>query len=333
MQFGYILDDAEPVFDDSFVAPFGSPEEEATITGTRAGGKRYRVNVDVSGLKDGATHVIKVVAKLENGDIVIFDRLNREAIVNYKAPEVSTETEIISATGGGVAGIWLRPSSSESFKVMFKTNQAFTKFNIHCYWASNPPQFGDLKANIEVSLYKFDTNLAKTLAGTPVATAKYLENLGDNNVSTPFSVAGTGATLTNYDAANQGFSLVLDQAAEAGQYVVVITNDAGEGSYVVLPSTSNAAEITYGAEYIKYFYMSDTEPSAEAVRFTLTLVDEGAFVELDPEQPDETEPTTEPTTEPGTEPPQTGDALIAMFAVIAVLAMGAAVVFAKKRSF
>ncbi|MBO7406226.1 MAG: discoidin domain-containing protein, partial [Clostridia bacterium] len=55
VQFGYILDDAEPVFDDSFVAPFGSPEEEATITGTRAGGKRYRVNVDVSGLKDGAT--------------------------------------------------------------------------------------------------------------------------------------------------------------------------------------------------------------------------------------------------------------------------------------
>ena len=326
VQFGYILDGAEPVFDDAFVAPFGSPEEEATITGTRAGGKRYRVNVDVSGLKDGETHVIKVVAKLENGDTVIFDRPNREAIVNYKAPleVVDTSVDIASATGGGVGDIWLQKANSESAKIMFKTNQAFTKFSIHAYWASNPPQFGSVKANIEVALFKFDTNLKKTLEGTPVAYAKYLENLGDNNVSTPFSVAGTGATLTNYDANNWGFSLVLDEPAEAGQYVVVITNDAGEGSYVVLPSTTKADEITYGADFIKYFYMSDTEPGAEAIRFILTLVDEGNFVELDPEQPDEPQPTTEP--------PQTGDALIAVFAVIAVLAMGAAVVFARKRS-
>ncbi|MBQ3868258.1 MAG: LPXTG cell wall anchor domain-containing protein [Clostridia bacterium] len=86
VQFGYVLDGAAPVFDDAFVAPFGSSEEEATITGTRAGGKRYRVNVDVTRLNDGRTHEIKVVAKLENGDTVIFDRANREAIVYYKAP-------------------------------------------------------------------------------------------------------------------------------------------------------------------------------------------------------------------------------------------------------
>ena len=45
---------------------------------------------------------------------------------------------------------------------------------------------------------------------------------------------------------------------------------------------------------------------------------------------------TEPATQPGTEPttiPQTGDFSVAMFAVIAVLAMGAAVVFMKKRSY
>ena len=48
------------------------------------------------------------------------------------------------------------------------------------------------------------------------------------------------------------------------------------------------------------------------------------------------EPETQPGTEPGTEPetqPATGDAAVAMFAVIAVLAMGAAVVFIKKRAF
>ena len=331
VQFGYILDDADPVFDDSFVAALNPGEEEA-IGGSRAGGKRYRINVDVSGLEDGATHVIKAVAKLENGDIVIFDRPNREAIVNYKAPEKAEEShavEIESATAGGVSKVWLQASNSETIKILFKTNQAFTQFNIPEYWASNPPQFGDLKANIEVSLYKFDTNLETTLAGTPVATAKYVENLGDNNVNNPFTAEGTGAKLTNYSEANKGFSLILDNAAEAGQYVVVITNDAGAGSYVVLPSTGDAAAITYGTDYVKYFYTSDTESFQEAVRFTLTLVDEGAFVELDPEQVP-TEPVTEPTTEPNT---QTGDAAVALFAVIAVLAMGAAVVFAKKRSF
>ena len=44
--------------------------------------------------------------------------------------------------------------------------------------------------------------------------------------------------------------------------------------------------------------------------------------------PDDTQPTTG-----GEEVPKTGDATVAMFAVLAVLAMGAAVVFAKKRSF
>ena len=46
----------------------------------------------------------------------------------------------------------------------------------------------------------------------------------------------------------------------------------------------------------------------------------------------EAQPATQPSTEPETQP-QTGDAAVAMFAVIAVLAMGAAVVFMKKRAF
>ena len=40
----------------------------------------------------------------------------------------------------------------------------------------------------------------------------------------------------------------------------------------------------------------------------------------------------QPATQPETQP-QTGDAVVAMIAVIAVLAMGAAVVFSKKRAF
>ncbi len=44
-------------------------------------------------------------------------------------------------------------------------------------------------------------------------------------------------------------------------------------------------------------------------------------------------PSTQPDTQPETQQPQTGDAAVAMFAVLAILAMGAVVVFAKKRSF
>ena len=50
----------------------------------------------------------------------------------------------------------------------------------------------------------------------------------------------------------------------------------------------------------------------------------------------ETQPVTEPETQPVTEPvnpPQTGDFTVAAFAVIVVLTLGVAVVFAKKRSF
>ena len=56
---------------------------------------------------------------------------------------------------------------------------------------------------------------------------------------------------------------------------------------------------------------------------------EGDFFAANPED-------TEVPSEGGDQPetvPQTGDATVAMFAVIAVLAMGAAVVFMKKRAF
>ena len=58
--------------------------------------------------------------------------------------------------------------------------------------------------------------------------------------------------------------------------------------------------------------------------------------ETQPVTEPETQPVTDPETQPVTEPvnpPQTGDFTVAAFAVIAVLTLGVAVVFAKKRSF
>ncbi|MBO7397882.1 MAG: hypothetical protein J6V10_02180, partial [Clostridia bacterium] len=318
-KYGYRIDDGEVVYDESFKRIEEDADYNAIMSvahnffGFDKNGFGYRFVTDGGiPLTDGE-HKIELMARINGEDVCFFT-------YNVKNPTVAEPVEIESNNQGGVAGVWLRTTDDTEIKIEFKTNQAFTAFNIPVYWASNPPQFGDLKANIEVSLYKFDKNLRKTLEGTPVATAKYLENLGDNNVSTPFSAPGTGATLTNYSAANQGFAFILDAPAEAGQYVVVIRNDAGAGSYVVLPSAS-AADAVLGTDYIKYFFKSDEESFKEAVRFTLTLVDEGAFVQLDPDEADE----------PDVPNPPTGNAL-AIFAVIVTLALAAAIVL-KKRAF
>ena len=318
-KYGYRIDDGEVVYDESFKRIEEDADYNAIMGvahnffGFDKNGFGYRFVTDGGiPLTDGE-HKIELMARINGEDVCFFT-------YNVKNPTVAEPVEIESNNQGGVAGVWLRTTDDTEIKIEFKTNQAFTAFNIPVYWASNPPQFGDLKANIEVSLYKFDKNLRKTLEGTPVATAKYLENLGDNNVSTPFSAPGTGATLTNYSAANQGFAFILDAPAEAGQYVVVIRNDAGAGSYVVLPSAS-AADAVLGTDYIKYFFKSDEESFKEAVRFTLTLVDEGAFVQLDPDEADE----------PDVPNPPTGNAL-AIFAVIVTLALAAAIVL-KKRAF
>ena len=80
--FGYMIDNKAPVFGD-----FRVGAEQAVID---AGGEaRYTIVVDVSGLKDGKTHKIQAVVKLDNGDIVKLNRnadgKDRDAYVNYKA--------------------------------------------------------------------------------------------------------------------------------------------------------------------------------------------------------------------------------------------------------
>ncbi|MBO4326454.1 MAG: LPXTG cell wall anchor domain-containing protein [Clostridia bacterium] len=81
--YGYMIDDGEPVYGDFAVAA-GQDVIDA------GGESRYTVVVDVTGLQDGQTHKIQVVAELENGDVVILNRMesgkDRDVYVNYKAP-------------------------------------------------------------------------------------------------------------------------------------------------------------------------------------------------------------------------------------------------------
>ena len=62
----------------------------------------------------------------------------------------------------------------------------------------------------------------------------------------------------------------------------------------------------------------------------------GVAGEEPPATQPETQPATQPQTQPATQPetqPQTGDASVAMIAVLALLVISAAVVFARKKSY
>ncbi len=82
--FGYILDDNDPVFDESFRVT--SDEYLAT----ESLGTNYYVTVDVSGIKDAGSHVIRVCARLTNGETVVFNGDDSPAIITYKAPKAGT---------------------------------------------------------------------------------------------------------------------------------------------------------------------------------------------------------------------------------------------------
>ncbi|MBP5781866.1 MAG: discoidin domain-containing protein, partial [Clostridia bacterium] len=99
--YGYQIDEGEPVYGD-FVVDEG--DNEAVIN---AGGEsRFVVKVDVSGMTDGRTHTIRVVAKLENGEIVKLNRndKDRDVFVNYKAQYVAPPvTEPTNPSTGSVS--------------------------------------------------------------------------------------------------------------------------------------------------------------------------------------------------------------------------------------
>lgn len=91
--FGYSIDGAAVVYGDFFF------ETDSAVSGLNANNRRFKINVDVSGLKDDG-HEIWVWAKLANGDEVKLDRFDnrgqdgekdREIYVVYNAPATPTE--------------------------------------------------------------------------------------------------------------------------------------------------------------------------------------------------------------------------------------------------
>ena len=99
ISYGYMIDDGTPVFGD-----FAVGCEDAVIQ--NGGESRFTITIDVTGLKDGATHKIQAVAKMNNGDIVKLNRnadgKDRDAYVNYKAQLVEQQSDpdpVVPPTG------------------------------------------------------------------------------------------------------------------------------------------------------------------------------------------------------------------------------------------
>lgn len=129
------------------------------------------------------------------------------------------------------------------------------------------------------------------------------------------------------------------------------TIDDGEPVYGEFSSAAEPEVVNAGGEsrYTVSVDVSELKDGAEHKIWVVVKLDNGDIVKLNrydnrgQEGAKDREvyvnykaPASQPETVPSTEPetvPQTGDVTVAMFAVIAVLAMGAAVVFVKKRAF
>ena len=225
--------------------------------------------------------------------------------VNEESDEVTYDLKAISGNDGDPGkAVWLN-EDGEYCGVKFTTTDALGGVDLF-FWASNGTNgpLGSFKGEI----FKFDTNIENTLAKDPVASKTHAWT-ADN---TP------------------GFNWRFDEPLEKGTYVLkfTIVGDTATGvdketAYVVFPAVnSEIAEANF--EYV------NTDVKFNFGVFGNSRVSLNDFFAANPEEG------TEPATQPGTEPttiPQTGDFSVAMFAVIAVLAMGAAVVFMKKRSY
>ncbi|MBR6935296.1 MAG: LPXTG cell wall anchor domain-containing protein [Clostridia bacterium] len=255
----------------------------------------------VDALAEG-TYKVSIVGKYTDGSsedikpeftLVVGNGEDAPATQNYVAVQQANQTD----------GIWLT-KDGDCVGVEFTTNAAFNRVFLPSTWSSRKDN--NRECNVVLNLYKFEYNAENSLSKAPVATRTY-EVISDGN---PLC------------------ELVLDEAAPAGTYIFTITasgekltGDTANGSaYFVMDHAIADADVSK----VKFINTEKT------IAFSVTGdIVEGDFFAANPED-------TEVPSEGGDQPetvPQTGDATVAMFAVIAVLAMGAAVVFMKKRAF
>ncbi|MBR7062679.1 MAG: LPXTG cell wall anchor domain-containing protein [Clostridia bacterium] len=311
-QFGYQVGDSDPIFSDS------NREERGDIGAIRDpanGGEfadAYKIVIDTTNIK-GTNNVIACV-KLADGTVVKIDenvKRNGEGTTpntsfTFVGPAVPEKTFSRKDIGTGTAiGVWLQ-GDNDTATLEFTTAGAFNGFGLPIYWASNAGVPNGPFGKYKVELFKFAYNPEYTLSQAPVKSYE-LDGQGDNNPA---------------------FDFVFDEALKAGTYIVRIT-------------LTNKDEILVGkmngqgddVEMTPYIVLPKMDANPDASKFAFSTADAFNLYVLAEDGVEDFFAANPENTDAPADPPQTGDAAVAMFAVLAILAMGAVVVFAKKRSF
>ena len=263
--------------------------------------RRFNLTVE---LTKEETNSLKMYSKLEDGT----EAAIKEITWGYKDAPVIIDYAPAAGTNSPLDGsaIWMN-AEGEYAAAEFTTTGKFNKIALTTYWAS------DLSKGVPVTftmdLFKFASNVENTLAQTPVKSVSI-------------------EAVTN---GNPAATLDLGEDFDAGTYILKVsvggdhlTGD-NDGSYMVLDHTPSEE-----VENVKYI-VNCAQAGNKTFAFTVAgyKVD-GNFFAANPEDTDV--PATQPATQPETVP-QTGDAELAIIAMVIVAVMAAAFVFAKRKTY
>ena len=257
--------------------------------------------VGIDGLNDGS-YAFSIVAKYQDGTSEVINK----------------EYTLIVGNGGGAAaqnyvavpnanltdGIWLQ-LDGEYVAAEFTTTGAFNRVYLPITWSSRKD--ANRECNVILDLYKFEYNVENTLSKAPVKSYTY-EIIGDND---PLCALDLGE---NVAAGTYIFKITVSGDKLTGDF------NSEANAYFVLDHATADADLTK----VKFINTEKT--------FAFSVTGDAVDGDFFATNPEDTDVPAQPVTQPETQP-QTGDAAVAMIAVIAVLAMGAAVVFARKRSY
>ncbi len=300
--FGYKINDGELVTGEFTVAA-GQDVIDAAKAGGATEASRFAIMVPIT----EGSYTVDAYVIMESGTekiwTIIVNKVDEGAKYDAKA--------IAGNVGDPGQAIWLN-TEGEYAAVKFTTTDEVAGATLF-FWASdgtNGP-IGSFKAE----LYAFDTNVETSFAKAPVAKINHSWT-GDNQPV---------------------FEWLLTEPLAKGTYILKITiiGESANGqpnpdtAYVVFPAADSAPD----AEKFEYVSVAGKDNKFGGIKFNFAVYGPAGVAAADyyttnPAEGQSEQPHTGEVT-----PPQTGDAAVAMIAVIAVLAMGAAVVFAKKRSF
>ena len=272
--------------------------EGKSLTGS-ANPRRFNFTIE---LTKEETNSLKMYSKLEDGT----EAAIKEITWGYKDAPVIIDYAPAAGTNSPIDGkaIWMN-AEGEYAAAEFTTTGKFNKIMLTTYWAS------DLSKGVPVTftmeLFKFASNVENTFAQTPVKSVS-IEAVTNGN---PAAVLDLGE---DFDAGTY-----ILKVSVGGDY---LTGD-NDGSYMVLDHTPSEE-----VENVKYI-VNCAQAGNKTFAFTVAgyKVD-GNFFAPNPEDTDA--PATQPATEPA---PQTGDAVLAVIAMVVVTVMAAAVVFAKRKTY